>query len=613
MHQKFLFFFLSFGATLFSNVLGQTSAEKAQLLFRVLQEITWPEAKNLEIGILDDRPMATIMQNWTNQYKIQERSFTVVYFRFNYQIEPVDVLFVSSNSSVNTFFDLIHRKMKGRKVLIVTETEGMIAEGSHINLLKKDARLQYQLNQRALQANGFIPSAKLIQEALPLQTQADPTPETEHKNIKEMLGLQQKNKGDSIANHKKKREKTSASDDGLAQNEPENALSSPKSGNNSSIRVLQKAAQEKTANEALINLLRNYIAALEAKLDANQIDYGKLKNQYETDKIQLESEILGLNLIIIEKDSLIAKDRLLAERKLKLSESEKALAQAKARHNFYFALLSGTIALGLLIASFIFYRDRLLIRHQRNDLALNLEEIKQQKEEIEAQKEEIERQNGLIQAKQAESEKLLLNILPAQTAEELKASGKATPQAYEMATVLFTDFKGFTEMAKDLSPEQLIQELNYCFTAFDEIVEKHGMERIKTIGDAYMCVGGVPRANSTNPIDAIKAGLEIQAFMAQLKIERQSQGKEYFECRLGINTGRLIAGVVGKRKFAYDIWGDTVNLASRMESNGEVGKVNISESTYQEVKEQFKCSPRGNIEVKGKGAVAMYFVEGSLA
>ncbi|NJL12680.1 MAG: DUF4154 domain-containing protein [Microscillaceae bacterium] len=505
--------------------MGQTSAEKAQFLFRVLQEITWPEAKNLEIGILDDRPMATIMQNWTNQYKIQERSFTVAYFRFNYQIEPVDVLFVSGNSSVNTFFDLIQRKMKGRKVLIVTETEGMIAEGSHINLLKKDARLQYQLNQRALQANGFTPSAKLIQEALPLQTQADPNPEPAQKGVKEILGLQQKNKGDSIANHKKKREKISTSDEGLAQNEPENALSSPKSGNNPSIRVLQKAAQEKTANEALINILRNYIVALEAKLDANQIDYGKLKDQYESDKIQLESEILGLNLIIIEKDSLIAKDRLLAERKLKLAESEKALAQTKARHNFYFALLSGLIALGFLIASFLFYRDRLLIRRQRNDLAMSLEEIKQQKEEIETQKEEIERQNKLIQAKQAESEKLLLNILPAQTAEELKASGKATPQAYEMATVLFTDFKGFTQMAKDLSPEQLIQELNYCFTAFDEIIEKYGLERIKTIGDAYMCVGGVPQANTTNPIDAINAGLEIQSFMAQLKAERQGQGK----------------------------------------------------------------------------------------
>jgi adenylate cyclase len=154
--------------------------------------------------------------------------------------------------------------------------------------------------------------------------------------------------------------------------------------------------------------------------------------------------------------------------------------------------------------------------------------------------------------------------------------------------------------------------LDFCFNHFDEIVEKYGLERIKTIGDAYMAVGGLPMANQTNPIDAVSAGLEIQQFMNDLKQQRETEGKTAWQCRLGIHSGEVIAGVVGTKKFAYDIWGNTVNAASRMESSGEVGKVNISGATYQLVKDQFQCEYRGKIEAKNKGEVEMYFVEGIL-
>lgn len=206
------------------------------------------------------------------------------------------------------------------------------------------------------------------------------------------------------------------------------------------------------------------------------------------------------------------------------------------------------------------------------------------------------------------SDELLLNILPLPIAEELKTNGKAKVRHYDLATVLFTDFKGFTSVAEKMSPAELVEELDTCFAKFDEIITQCGMEKIKTIGDAYMCVGGIPEPNNTNPIDAVIAGLKIQQFMAEKRQEKLSQGNEYWQCRLGINSGDLIAGVIGKKKFAYDVWGDTVNTGSRMESSGEVGRVNISGQTYAMVKDYFVCEYRGKVDAKGKGEVDMYFV-----
>jgi class 3 adenylate cyclase len=216
--------------------------------------------------------------------------------------------------------------------------------------------------------------------------------------------------------------------------------------------------------------------------------------------------------------------------------------------------------------------------------------------------------NDALGVEKAQSDKLLRNILPDEVADELKITGKASAKHYQKVSVLFTDFKGFTARSANMTPEEVIEELNKCFSAFDEIIEKYNLEKIKTIGDAYMCAGGLPVANKTNPIDAIRAGLAMQEYMTAYKNECIAKGEPYFECRLGINTGEVVAGVVGTKKFAYDIWGDTVNTASRAESNGALGKVNITETTYELVKDIFKCEYRGDIEVKGKGKMKMYFV-----
>ena len=222
----------------------------------------------------------------------------------------------------------------------------------------------------------------------------------------------------------------------------------------------------------------------------------------------------------------------------------------------------------------------------------------------------IHKSRAIIQKEKDRSDELLLNILPAEVAEELKEKGFAEARHFDEVTVLFTDFKGFTTMAELLSAGELVAEIDFCFKKFDEIITRHGIEKIKTIGDAYMCAGGLPVANRTNASDVVNAALEIQQFMTQMKHERIAENRPYFELRLGIHTGPVVAGIVGIKKFQYDIWGDTVNLASRMESSGEVGKVNVSQMTYEKISDRFECNYRGKIEAKNKGSVDMYFVEG---
>jgi class 3 adenylate cyclase len=216
--------------------------------------------------------------------------------------------------------------------------------------------------------------------------------------------------------------------------------------------------------------------------------------------------------------------------------------------------------------------------------------------------------NRILDKQKAEIETLLLNILPEEVARELQETGNATPKYYEKVSVLFTDFKSFSKLADHMSPQQVIEELNLYFTAFDSIIEKYNLEKIKTIGDAYMCAGGIPVADDSHLVNIIRASMEIQNYIEYMNLERRKAGKPEWEMRIGIHTGPLVAGVVGRKKYAYDIWGSTVNIANRMESNGEPGQVNISSATYELVKNQFACTYRGKISAKNIGEVDMYFV-----
>ncbi|MCB1327683.1 MAG: adenylate/guanylate cyclase domain-containing protein [Spirochaetales bacterium] len=221
---------------------------------------------------------------------------------------------------------------------------------------------------------------------------------------------------------------------------------------------------------------------------------------------------------------------------------------------------------------------------------------------------ESRRDRRRVREEQARSDRLLLNILPAAVAHELKNAGTNEPVYFESATVAFTDFQGFTGIAQSLSPRELVGELDRCFSFFDGLMDRYKLEKLKTIGDAYMFAGGIPTANRTHAVDAVLAAMEIQAFMNQMKAIKESQGFAYWELRVGIHSGPLVAGVIGEKKFAYDVWGETVNTASRMESAGVTGQVNLSATTAGMVSDFFLCESRGPVHAKNMGEMEMFLL-----
>lgn len=269
-------------------------------------------------------------------------------------------------------------------------------------------------------------------------------------------------------------------------------------------------------------------------------------------------------------------------RQREIEQQKQALQQAQTRA---LGLIAGAILLAIL-AMLLYNRNRLRARKNRELAAKNID----------------------IQRERERADQLLTNILPEKTALELKERNRVQPVRYESVTVLFSDFKNFTKIAEQFSPEELVAELDQCFRLFDSIVEKYGLEKIKTIGDAYMCAGGLPEPSESHAIDTVKAAIDMQRELKELMKENVASAKPIFEMRIGIHTGPVVAGVVGSRKFAYDIWGDTVNTAARLEQSGEAGKINISQTTWDAVHQEFECSFRGNLPAKNKGEIAMYFI-----
>jgi class 3 adenylate cyclase len=252
-------------------------------------------------------------------------------------------------------------------------------------------------------------------------------------------------------------------------------------------------------------------------------------------------------------------------------------------------------------------RSQIIIERQTRELAEAEHAIEQAK--IQQRLEMQEHETRIVTKEKERYQELLLNILPFEVAQELKEHGRSEARMYQHVTVMFTDFKGFTKISEKLSPEELVHEIDVCFKAFDNIISKYDIEKIKTIGDSYMAVSGLPVVNVNHAEQIVKAALEIQEFMCRHNRELAAAGKEVFETRVGIHTGSVVAGIVGVKKFAYDIWGDTVNIASRMESGCLEGKVNISGTTYELVRDKFNCIYRGKIQAKNKGEIDMYFVE----
>ncbi len=248
---------------------------------------------------------------------------------------------------------------------------------------------------------------------------------------------------------------------------------------------------------------------------------------------------------------------------------------------------------------------------QKDLLLKTNRELEMQKRNMMDQGMMMEEINELLQKEKEKSDHLLLNVLPKAIADELKLQGKSTAHSYPVVTVLFIDFVGFSVFAETLDPNLLLEDLHFYFANFDDVTRKYNLEKIKTIGDAYMCAGGLYENAGAESVKAsIYAAFEISQFMKDYAEEKDSLNEVFLDCRIGVHTGPVIAGVVGKSKFSFDIWGPTVNIAKRMESACEPGKINISEDTYNYIKDDFICSSRGLITVKHEKKVRMYYVDG---
>lgn len=323
-----------------------------------------------------------------------------------------------------------------------------------------------------------------------------------------------------------------------------------------------------------------------AKLKLLQTENKEKENKLETADKELKTKELVIdekNRIITGKDTVINRQKLenlQKEQLLKLAKQEGELKDLKFNKQqtatrFLFVVSIG-IGIIFLILLYIFFNNR--------------------------------RYTKQIAKEKERSDNLLQNILPISIAEELKINGHVKTRYYDNVTVLFTDFEGFTKLSERMTSEDLVKEIDYCYTEFDSIIVRHGLEKIKTIGDAYMCAAGLPEPADDHALRAVKAAMDIVLFIDKLRAERIAKGLPHFNIRVGLNTGPVVAGVVGTHKFAYDIWGDTVNVAARLESASEVGRVNISHTVYELVKHNFSTQHRGKVMAKNKGEIDMYFV-----
>jgi class 3 adenylate cyclase len=274
--------------------------------------------------------------------------------------------------------------------------------------------------------------------------------------------------------------------------------------------------------------------------------------------------------------------------------------------NYYFYSI-GYGALGISTYTPLSEEEITLYKRFRNVFELAYRRyVDIEKAEAHALQAQVEEQK--LRDEKNRSDSLLLNILPEEIASELKAFGKSYPRKHEQVTILFADIKGFSGIAETLSADELVTQLDECFRAFDNIVEKHGLEKIKTVGDAYLCACGLPKPVDDHAAKTVAAALDMISFIRGFGMTKRIQNLPVFEFRIGIHSGPVVTGVVGMKKFTYDVWGDAVNLAARMEQHGEPGKINLSGTTYELVKDKFRCQHRGKIKAKNKGEIDMYFV-----
>jgi class 3 adenylate cyclase len=438
--------------------------------------------------------------------------------------------------------------------------KGLNREGKALMFLSKRKRLfgKEKPSSRFSQSNEILKKAGMINDPLLLD------------NMEQMKGWAQKNgQTDEIA---KIESEITRIKNGVTGAPPESR---------------QELRQE--LNALITEIGRNRMAK-----DTTQAFAARLMEQSQQLQLQLEEKEAAINqmsegqmkveMMLMQQrqmlDSLLYRSRVDS---LLLTNQNLALGEAKASRNFSFAIA----AVLLLLTGGILYG---LLRARQNT-------------RIMAEK------NAIIESERQRSDKLLLNILPESVANELKSKGSTSARFFDDVTVLFADFVNFTQIAERITPQQLVSDLDTCFREFDRIMEKHGLEKIKTIGDAYLCAGGLSDKPGNQIFQMVNAARDMQQWLTEWNAARMGKGLPPYRARIGIHSGAVVAGVVGARKFAFDIWGDTVNIAARIEQAGEAGRINLSGSAFLALNNQVACNFRGKIPVKNKGEIDMFFVD----
>ncbi len=344
-------------------------------------------------------------------------------------------------------------------------------------------------------------------------------------------------------------------------------------------QVIENLELEKQSLSKVVSDLKGFQGQLSTRMKENEDVIRSM-----TQENLIKEAILEKNKRLLDSMSYQATlDSIIIETNLaELRQKESELKLKQAERN----LLLSLAGLILLVAGFLFYRFSVLRTYNKK----------------------LEEKNNIIADEKQRSEELLLNILPVDVANELKANGKVIAQYYENSTILFADFVNFSQIAKNLSPQEMVQDLDYCFSKFDAITGIHRVEKIKTIGDAYMCIAGVPTPLNNHADAAVAVAQGFVRFLKEWNIERKKKNQILFNVRIGLHSGPVSAGVVGTKKFVFDVWGDAVNIAARMESNAEPGRINISNSTYELIKSNTPCEPRGAIVTKNMGKMEMYYI-----
>jgi len=564
-------FFLCFFSTILLSGYAQsfTHAERANYIIDIADDVIWKDIRKIDVfkvAILEtDSALYNVFVDIAAKRQIHEKPISIRMYDHVNDIENVQVVFVNRNSGFD--IDRVYQHIKGQGILLISENYPF--HKSMINFIVVDNKKRFEMNQNRMDEEGF--RTKITFASLAVKNELDwhsiyKETERELYEQKELVEQQKV----LIAQQKEVL-------DNMIQE-----VELQKNRLISYIHEIELLEEEIGAQSHELKALQNMISIREALIKEKEavLDIVNKEVKKKEAENKRQQEILDAQIASIE-----LQEQLITEQGETLSEQLEKLHLQTLIINLGLALL----ILFMVLVYFIYRSYR--IKKQSN---IKLEE----------KNKEILKQKELIQIEKDKSDKLLLNILPLKVAEDLKMKGYTDPEEFKDVSVFFSDFVGFTEKSSKLEPRILIQELNDLYTAFDNIMQLNKCERIKTIGDAYLAVCGMPIIDADNAKNIIEAARQIVAY-----IEKRNETSEIkWLIRIGIHTGKVVGGIVGVKKFIYDIFGDTINVAARMESNSEPMRINISESTYTLLKEHYSFEPRGHIFVKGKGNQNMYFL-----